>query len=147
MRALLQISERCRWPEIHCGLLNANGSTRVHMILRMLLHAISPGGLDGMVTTPGHELNLQFQTRELGAVGQLARQLEALSTPFSISISANHHDSGAVRASWDLGLDRASVALVGDVPAERGWRRRLLAQMEDLLAADPGPRLLETPGL
>jgi hypothetical protein len=116
------------------------------MILRLLLHAISPGGLDELVTTPGHELTLQFQTEDLRAVGQLARQLEALSTPFIISISANDRDSGAVRASWDLGFDRASVALVGDVPTERGWRRRLLAQMEDLLAADPGPRLPETPG-
>ncbi len=145
LRALLQFSEGCAWPEIHCGLLKAHGSTRVHMILRLLLHAIFPGGLDGLVTTPGHELTLQFQTEDLRAVGQLARQLEALSTPFCISIRANDRDSGAVRASWGLGLDRASVTIVGDVSTDRGWRRRLLSQMEDLLAARPGPRLPETP--
>lgn len=135
---LRQFAGDSTWPDIHYGPLTARGSARVHVILSYLLPAISPGGLDGLVATPSHELRLQLEAAQLGPVGQLARQLEALRTPFSIAIHANDSDSGAVRASWELGLDQPSVALLGDVPTDPGWRHRLLSQMEDLLAGDSG---------
>ena len=60
---------------------------------------------------------------------------EALRTPFTMTVDFNEPLSGALRASWDLGLDQASVAILGELPPDVAGRRRLFAQMEELLAS------------
>ena len=134
MQALLLSSQGTAWEDVHRSLVSSQASTRVHIILRHLLPAIPTGGLEGFLVSADHQLTVRLQAVEVAAVRRLARQLEALRTPFTMTVDFNDRRSGALRASWDLGLDQASVAILGDLAPDATGRRRLLAQMEELLA-------------
>ncbi len=140
MGALLQVSEGDSWPEIHPGLLQAHASTRVHLLARRLRESIPARGLEGIVALPNQELALECYVTQLKGLGRVARDLQELQTPYRISIAADSLHSGCVQASWDLGLEGASVALRGEVPGDPGWRRRLLRQMQTLLLGGWEPR-------
>lgn len=152
MGPLLRISEGDTWSEIHAWLLEAKASSRVHLIARRLLEAIPTLGLKGVVATPNHEVALELGVSRLDGLGRLAGDLQHLQTPYRITIGADPHYSGAVQASWNLGLDGPSVALRGQLPGDPKWRQRLLTEMSTLLAGGstthlpgqprsvPGPR-------
>jgi hypothetical protein len=134
MQALLESRQGKSWGEIHRGLVSTQASSRVHIVLRYLLPAILLGGLESFLRSADQVLDVQFEATEVAAIRRLVRQLEALRTPFTITVSFSDRRSGTLRASWDLGLDQASIAIVGELPGDAAGRRRLLSQMEELLA-------------
>jgi len=134
MRALLECRQGKSWGEIRRRLVSSQASTRVHILLRYLLPAILLGGLESFMRSADQVLDVQFQATGVAAIRHLVRQMEALRTPFTITVSFSDRRSGTLRASWDLGLDQASIAIVGELPATAAAHRRLLSQMEELLA-------------
>ncbi len=122
------------WGEIHRQLVSTQASTRVLILLRHLLPAILPGGLESFLRSADQALEVQFQATGVAAIRRLVRQMEALRTPFTITVSCSDLSSTALRASWDPGFDQALIAMVGELPADTGARRQLLSQMEELLA-------------
>ena len=134
MQALLESRQGKSWGEIHRRLVSTQASTRVHIVLRYLLPAILLGGLESFLRSADQVLDLQFQATGVASIRHLVRQMEALRTPFTITVSFSDRRSGTLRASWDLGLDQASIAIVGELPATAAAHRRLLSQMEELLA-------------
>lgn len=134
VQALLQSLGGKSWEEIHPSLVSTQASTRVLIMLRYLLPAIPSGELGGFLISSDKELIVQFRAIEVAAIRRLARQLEALRTPFTMTVTFNPRRSGTLRASWDLGLDQESVAILGELPPDSAGRRRLLSQMEELLA-------------
>lgn len=134
VQALLLSSQGTAWEDIHRSLVSSQASTRVHIMLRYLLPAIPTGGLEGFLVSSDKELTVQFHAIEVAAIRRLARQLEALRTPFTMTVSFNDRRSGTLRASWELGLDQASIAILGELPPDSAGCRRLLSQMEELLA-------------
>jgi hypothetical protein len=129
LAALRLFSVGSKWSEILQELLAAHGSTRVLIILRSLLPATSPAGLERFELMPNGELKLQLEVADLGAVGRWMRQLEQLRTPFRVTISADARP-GTIRASWDLGLDQPAIALLGGLSQDPEHRRILLSLME-----------------
>jgi hypothetical protein len=134
MQALLESRQGKSWEEIHRRLVSTQASTRVHIVLRYLLPAILLGGLESFLRSADQVLDVQFQATGVAALRHLVRQMEALRTPFTITVSFSDRRSGTLRASWDLGLDQASIVIVGELPADAAAHRRLLSQMEELLA-------------
>ncbi len=134
MQGLLESRQGSCWDEIHRHLVSTQASARVHLVLRYLLPAILPGGLESFLRSADQVLDVQFQATGVASIRHLVRQMEALRTPFTITVSCSDLRSAALRASWDPGFDQALIAIVGELPADAGARRRLLSQMEELLA-------------
>ncbi len=133
-QALLECRQGKAGGEIRRRLVSTQASTRVHILLRYLLPAILLGGLESFLRSADQVLEVQFQATGLAAIRRLVRQMEALRTPFTITVSCSDLSSAALRASWDPGFDQALIAIVGELPPDAGARRQLLSQMEELLA-------------
>ncbi len=134
MRALLECRQGKSWGEIRRRLVSTQASTRVHILLRYLLPAILPGGLESFLRSADQILDVQFQATGVAAIRPLVRQMEALRTPFTITISFRDLGSGTLRTSWGPGFDQALVTIVGEARAADDAHRRLLSHMEELLA-------------
>lgn len=132
--ALAQLLQGMGPEEIRQGLLGSHASTRAHMILRHLLPAISKGGLESCGPAPTGELALRFIAGGIVAVRTWVRDLEALRTPFRVTIGFGHRSSGALMVSWAFGFDTAAVGIVGDMPGQTRERRRPLSRMRESLA-------------
>ena len=134
MQALLECRRGKSWGEIRRRLVSSQASTRVHILLRYLLPAILLGGLESFLRSADQVLDVQFHATGVASIRRLVRQMEALRTPFTITVSFSALNSAALRASWDPGFDQALIAIVGELPADAAAHRRLLSQMEELLA-------------
>ncbi len=134
MQALLESRQGKSWDEIHRRLVSTQASTRVHIVLRSLLPAILPGGMESFLRSADQVLDVKFQATAVPSIRQLVRQMEALRTPFTITVSFSDLSSAALRASWDPGFDQALVTIVNKPPADAAAHRRLLSLMEELLA-------------
>ncbi len=134
MQGLLESRQGSCWDEIHRHLVSAQASTRVHILLRYLLPAIVLGGLESFLRSADQVLDVQVHATGLASIRRLVRQMEALRTSFTVTVSFSDLNSAAMRASWYPGFDEALIAIVGELPADAGARRRLLSQMEKLLA-------------
>jgi|GEM_PF-5456993 len=134
MQVLLESRQGSSWGEIHRRLVSTQASTRVHILLRYLLAAVLPGGLESFRQTGEEVLEVRFRATGVPAIRSLVRQVEALRTAFTIRVSLDDGLSGALLASWAPGFDEALIAIVGELPADAAAHRRLLSQMEELLA-------------